>query len=205
MAAAVTSFVPESQRPSARCDETSFIAISVAESPLVPKISPGTAFVGDAAKAKAFVGAAAMGLGAAAVGEFVGAAAMGLGAAAVGEFVAAMAKGLGVEAAGGEFVAAMAKGLGAAAVGEFVGAAAMGLGAAAVGEFVDIAAAARDSAWSTSFLTLGSSTSSLTIGWICTIAARMRGSLTSRTSSPPPGCSRGASLSSSGRLRPGRA
>ena len=190
MAVAVTSFVPESQRPSARCDETSFIAISVAESPLVPKISPGTAFVGDAAKAKAFVGAAAM----------------GLGAAAVGEFVAAMAKGFGVKAAGGEFVAAMAKGLGAAAGGEFVGAAA-GLGdiAAAVGEFVDIAAAARDSAWSTSFLTLGSSTSSLTIGWICTIAARMRGSLTSRTSSPPPGCSRGASLSSSGRLRPGRA
>ena len=133
MAVAVTSFVPESQRPSARCDETSFIAISVAESPLVPKISPGTAFVGDAAKAKAFVGAAAM----------------GLGAAAVGEFVTALAKGFGVKAAGGEFVAALAAGLGDIAAG---------------GEFVDIAAAARDSAWSTSFLTLGSSTSSLTIG-----------------------------------------
>ena len=177
MAAAVTSFVPESQRPSARCDETSFIAISVAESPLVPKISPGTAFVGDATKAKAFVVGCAMGLD--------------VEAAAVGEFVAAMAKGFGVEAAGGEFVAAAAMGL--------------GVDTAAVGEFVDIAAAARDSAWSTSFLTLGSSTSSLTIGWICTIAARMRGSLTSRTSSPPPGCSRGASLSSSALLRPGRA
>ena len=149
MAAAVTSFVPESQRPSARCDETSFIAISVAESPLVPKISPGTAFVGDATKAKAFVVGCAMGLD--------------VEAAAVGEFVAAMAKGFGVEAAGGEFVAAAAMGL--------------GVDTAAVGEFVDIAAAARDSAWSTSFLTLGSSTSSLTIGWICTIAARMRGSL----------------------------
>ena len=177
MAVAVTSFVPESQRPSARCDETSFIAISVADGPLVPKISPGAAFVGDATKAKAFVVGCAMGLD--------------VEAAAVGEFVAAVAKGLGVEAAGGEFVAAMAKGL--------------GVEAAAVGEFVDIAAAARDSAWSTSFLTLGSSTSSLTIGWICTIAARMRGSLTSRTSSPPPGCSRGASLSSSALLRPGRA
>ena len=152
MAAAVTSFVPESQRPSARCDETSFIAISVVESPLVPKISPGTAFVGDATKAKAFVVGCAMGLG--------------VDTAAVGEFVAAMAKGLGVEAEGGEFVAAAAMGLGATAAGEFVAAAAMGLGVdtAAAGEFVDIAAAARDSAWSTSFLTLGSSTSSLTIG-----------------------------------------
>ena len=194
MAAAVTSFVPESQRPSARCDETSFIAISVAESPLVPKISPGTAFVGDATKAKAFVVGCAMGLD--------------VEAAAVGEFVAAMAKGLDVEAAGGELVAAAAMGLDveAAAVGEFVAAMAKGLGVeAAAGEFVDIAAAARDSAWSTSFLTLGSSTSSLTIGWICTIAARMRGSLTSRTSSPPPGCSRVASLSSLALLRPGRA
>ena len=133
MAVAVTSFVPESQRPSARCDETSFIAISVAESPLVPKISPGTAFVGVATKANAFVAAAAMGLGAAVVGEFVAAMAKGLGVAAAGEFVAAMEMGLGVDTA-------------------------------AVGEFVDIAAAARDSAWSTSFLTLGSSTSSLTIG-----------------------------------------
>ena len=177
MAAAVTSFVPESQRPSARCDETSFIAISVAESPLVPKISPGAAFVGAATKAKAFIGAAAKGLG--------------VDTAAVGEFVAAAAMGLGVDTA---------------AVEEFVDiAAAMGLGAAAGGEFVDIAAAARDSAWSTSFLTLGSSTSSLTIGWICMIAARMRGSLTLRTSSPLPGCSRGALLSSWARLRPGRA
>ena len=47
--------VPEVQRPSARCDETSLIAISVAERPLVPKMSTGTAFVGAAAKAKVFV------------------------------------------------------------------------------------------------------------------------------------------------------
>ena len=133
MAASVTSLVPENQRPSARCDETSFIAIAVAESPLVPKISLGGAFVGDATKTNAFVGAAVMGLGEA--GEFVGCTA-GLGdivAAAMAFVGAAMAAGLGVEAA-------------------------------AAGEFVDIAAAARDSAWSTSFLTLGSSTSSLTIG-----------------------------------------
>ena len=131
MAAAVTSFVPESQRPSTRCDDTSFIAISVAESPLVPKISPGGAFVGAATKANAFVAATVMGLG--------------VDTAAVNAFIGAMAAGLGAMAAG--------------------------LGAAAAGEFVDIAAAARESAWSTSFLTLGSSTSSLTIGWICTIAA----------------------------------
>ena len=151
MAASVTSLVPENQRPSARCDETSFIAIAVAESPLVPKISLGGAFVGAATKANAFVGAAVMGLGAA--GEFVGCTA-GLGdivAAAMAFVGAAMAMGLGAEAAAMAFVgAAMAMGL--------------GVEAAAAGEFVDIAAAARDSAWSTSFLTLGSSTSSLTIG-----------------------------------------
>ena len=80
MAASVTSLVPENQRPSARCDETSFIAIAVAESPLVPKISPGGAFVGDATKTNAFVVGCAMGFGAAAVNAFVGAAVMGLGA-----------------------------------------------------------------------------------------------------------------------------